>query len=44
MNVSKKKFFNLERSSKRSRILDFFRGRGRPAIPADKNSNDNQQF
>ncbi|CAM4917867.1 unnamed protein product, partial [Rotaria socialis] len=33
-----------ERSSKRSRILDFFRGRGRPAIPADKNSNDNQQF
>ncbi|CAM2726610.1 unnamed protein product [Rotaria socialis] len=33
-----------ERSSKRSRILDFFRGRGRPVIPADKNSNDNQQF
>ncbi|CAF2072768.1 unnamed protein product [Rotaria magnacalcarata] len=31
-----------ERSSKRSRILDFFRGRGRPAMPTDKNSNDHQ--
>ncbi|CAF4129531.1 unnamed protein product, partial [Rotaria magnacalcarata] len=33
---------DVERSSKRSRILDFFRGRGRPAMPTDKNSNDHQ--
>ncbi|CAF3357024.1 unnamed protein product [Rotaria socialis] len=41
---SKSTELDKERSSKRSRILDFFRGRGRPVIPADKNSNDNQQF
>ncbi len=30
---------NLDRSSKRSRILDFFRGRGRPSDRTDNNSN-----
>ncbi|CAF2072765.1 unnamed protein product [Rotaria magnacalcarata] len=39
---SKSTELDKERSSKRSRILDFFRGRGRPAMPTDKNSNDHQ--
>jgi hypothetical protein len=32
-------FVDLERSSKRSRILDFFRGRGRASEQTDNNSN-----
>ncbi|CAF4409620.1 unnamed protein product, partial [Adineta steineri] len=36
-------FAALERSSKRSRILDFFRGRGRPSEQVDHNSNGHDQ-
>jgi hypothetical protein len=37
--VIKRSSFCLERSSKRSRILDFFRGRGRATDQIDNNQN-----
>ena len=36
-------FIDLERSSKRNRILDFFRGRGRASDQTDNHSNGSGQ-